>query len=154
MIFLNCGIRRSELVGLNITDIYEDRLRVVGKGNKERIVFCSDICLQALAAYNDVKVPYKGDGEEPLFTSQKGTRLTRQGVSKMLRATTEQAGLAKGITPHKLRHTSATLMYQAGADIRSLQHILGHASVATTQIYTHVEEDAIRDVLAKNPLNQ
>lgn len=151
---LHLGLRVTELCDLNVSSLQGDRLRIIGKGNKERIVFCSDICLQALAAYNDVKVPYKGDGEEPLFTSQKGTRLTRQGVSKMLRATTEQAGFAKGITPHKLRHTSATLMYQAGADIRSLQHILGHASVATTQIYTHVEDDAIRDVLAKNPLNQ
>lgn len=152
--FLHLGLRVSELCHLNVSSLDGDKLRIIGKGNKERVVFCNDVCLQALAAYNAVKVPYKGEGEEPMFTSQKGTRLTRQRLAKMMKTTTGYAELEKGVTPHKLRHTSATLMYQAGADIRSLQHILGHSSVATTQIYTHVEDDAIRDVLSKNPLNK
>lgn len=154
--FLHLGLRVSELCNLNMSSLQGDRLRIIGKGNKERIVFCNDICLEALHAYKAVRTPYKGDEvDEPLFTSQKGTRLTRQRIAKMLKAVSDNAELTKGgITPHKLRHTSATLMYQAGADIRSLQHILGHSSVATTQIYTHIEDDSIRDVLAKNPLNK
>lgn len=151
---LHLGLRVSELCNLNVHSLEDDRLRIIGKGNKERIVFCNDICLEALHIYNAVKMPYKGTDAEPMFTSQKGTRLTRQRVAKMLKDITEYANIDKdNITPHKLRHTSATLMYQAGADIRSLQHILGHSSVATTQIYTHIEDDTIRDVLAKNPLN-
>lgn len=151
---LHLGLRVSEVCNLHVSSLEGDRLRIIGKGNKERIVFCNDVCLEALAAYHAVKVPYKGEGEEPMFTSQKGTRLTRQRLAKILKTTTHYAELEKQVTPHKLRHTSATLMYQAGADIRSLQHILGHSSVATTQIYTHVEDDAIRDVLSKNPLNK
>lgn len=111
--------------------------------------------MQALADYeNSGKTPYKGNDEEPLFVSQKGTRFTRQTVAKIVKRINQQSGLQKErLTPHKLRHTSATMMYKAGADIRSLQHILGHSSVATTQIYTHIEDEQLQHVLENNPFN-
>lgn len=155
MFFLNLGIRVTELCQLNITSIQGRYLTVVGKGNKERTVYLNDSCMQALADYeNSGKTPYKGNGDEPLFVSQKGTRFTRQTVAKIVKRINQQSGLQKErLTPHKLRHTSATMMYKAGADIRSLQHILGHSSVATTQIYTHIEDEQLQQVLENNPFN-
>lgn len=155
MFFLNLGIRVTELCQLNTTSIQGRYLTVIGKGNKERTVYLNDSCMQALADYeNSGKTPYKGDGEEPLFVSQKGTRFTRQTVAKIVKRINQQSGLQKErLTPHKLRHTSATMMYKAGADIRSLQHILGHSSVATTQIYTHIEDEQLQHVLENNPFN-
>lgn len=155
MFFLNLGIRVTELCNLNKSSIQGRYLTVVGKGNKERTVYLNDGCVKALSDYQDSgKHTFKGDGEEPLFVSQKGTRLTRQTVAKIVKQINKQSGLEKDrLTPHKLRHTSATMMYKAGADIRSLQHILGHSSVATTQIYTHIEDEALQHVIEKNPFN-
>jgi len=155
MFFLNLGIRVSELCQLNTSSIQGRYLTVIGKGNKERTVYLNDSCLQALNNYQQSgKTAYKGVGEEPLFVSQKGTRFTRQTVAKIVKQINKQSGLQKDhLTPHKLRHTSATMMYKAGADIRSLQHILGHSSVATTQIYTHIEDEQLQHVLDNNPFN-
>ncbi|MGE7694447.1 tyrosine recombinase XerC [Lysinibacillus sp. NPDC094177] len=155
MFFLNLGIRVTELCQLNRSSIQGRYLTVVGKGNKERTVYLNDSCTQALADYEDSgKKQYKGEGEEPLFVSQKGTRFTRQTVAKIVKQINQQSGLQKErLTPHKLRHTSATMMYKSGADIRSLQHILGHSSVATTQIYTHIEDEELQHVLENNPFN-
>lgn len=155
MFFLNLGIRVTELCQLNKSSIQGRYLTVVGKGNKERTVYLNDSCIQALADYeNSGKTPYKGEDEEPLFVSQKGTRFTRQTVAKIVKQINQQSGLQKErLTPHKLRHTSATMMYKSGADIRSLQHILGHSSVATTQIYTHIEDEELQHVLENNPFN-
>ncbi|KOY83600.1 tyrosine recombinase XerC [Lysinibacillus macroides] len=155
MFFLNLGIRVTELCQLNKSSIQGRYLTVVGKGNKERTVYLNDSCIQALEDYeNSGKTTYKGEGEEPLFVSQKGTRLTRQTVARIVKRINQQSGLQKErLTPHKLRHTSATMMYKAGADIRSLQHILGHSSVATTQIYTHIEDEQLQQVLDNNPFN-
>ncbi|MEG0450110.1 MAG: tyrosine recombinase XerC [Lysinibacillus sp.] len=155
MFFLNLGIRVTELCHLNTTSIQGRYLTVVGKGNKERTVFLNDSCVQALENYRkDGCYTYRGAGDEPLFISQKGTRLTRQTIAKIVKNINKQSGLCKEhLTPHKLRHTSATMMYKAGADIRSLQHILGHSSVATTQIYTHIEDEALQHVIENNPFN-
>ena len=155
MFFLNLGIRVSELCQLNTSSIQGRYLTVIGKGNKERTVYLNDSCLQALNNYQQSgKTVYKGTGEERLFVSQKGTRFTRQTVAKIVKQINKQSGLQKDhLTPHKLRHTSATMMYKAGADIRSLQHILGHSSVATTQIYTHIEDEQLQHVLDNNPFN-
>lgn len=155
MFFLNLGIRVTELCNLNKSSIQGRYLTVVGKGNKERTVYLNDSCVQALSDYeHSGKHVYKGPGEEPLFVSQKGTRLTRQTVAKIVKQINKQSGLQKDhLTPHKLRHTSATMMYKAGADIRSLQHILGHSSVATTQIYTHIEDEELQHVIENNPFN-
>ncbi|MGE7093678.1 tyrosine recombinase XerC [Lysinibacillus sp. NPDC048646] len=155
MFFLNLGIRVTELCQLNKSSIQGRYLTVIGKGNKERTVYLNDSCMQALADYEQSgKTAYKEEGDEPLFISQKGTRFTRQTVAKIVKQINKQSGLQKErLTPHKLRHTSATMMYKAGADIRSLQHILGHSSVATTQIYTHIEDEELQHVLENNPFN-
>lgn len=156
MFFLNLGIRVSELCNLNITSIQGTYVTISGKGNKERTVYLNDACQKALKEYRQqMKHVYKGTGDEPLFLSQKGTRLTRQTIAKIIRQVNNASGLRKDkLTPHKLRHTSATMMYKAGADIRSLQHILGHTSVATTQIYTHIENEELQHVLKNNPFNK
>ena len=153
--FLNLGIRVSELCSLNVDSIQNGNVNVIGKGNKERSVYLNDACKTALEAYIEERHTYKGEGPEPLFISQKGTRFARQTVAKIVKKINAQSELSKDrLTPHKLRHTSATMMYKAGADIRSLQHILGHSSVATTQIYTHIEDEQIQEVLKNNPLNK
>ncbi|TQR20605.1 tyrosine-type recombinase/integrase [Psychrobacillus vulpis] len=156
MFFLNLGLRVSELCSLNLTSIQEKVLYVVGKGDKERAVFLNNVCIQSLKVYMQKERQYiKGAStNESLFLSQKGTRLTRQTVAKIVKQINEASGLKKDkLTPHKLRHTSATIMYKNGADIRSLQHILGHSSVSTTQIYTHVEDKEIQQVIERNPFN-
>ncbi|MER2000325.1 MAG: tyrosine recombinase XerC [Lysinibacillus sp.] len=150
---LHLGLRVSELCALNIDSLQGRRLSVVGKGDKERIVYLNDTCMQALESYLVERKTFNGVGSEPLFISQKGSRFARQTVARLVKRINGRAASTKKITPHKLRHTSATLMYKAGVDIRSLQAILGHTSVATTQIYTHIEDDQIQEAINKNPLN-
>lgn len=152
--FLNLGIRVSELCSLNLHSINDRMLTVIGKGDKERQVYLNDACLTALENYLQERKAYKGEGSEPLFVSQKGTRFARQTIAKIVKQINQNSVTPKDkLTPHKLRHTSATMMYKAGADIRSLQAILGHSSVATTQIYTHIEDEQIQEVLKNNPFN-
>ncbi|WP_332645742.1 tyrosine recombinase XerC [Lysinibacillus sp. 54212] len=153
MFLLNLGIRVTELCSLNLNSIQDRKVTVIGKGNKERTVYLNDACMTALESYLKERHIFKGSGEEPLFVSQKGTRLTRQTVAKIVKKINVAALQRDNLTPHKLRHTSATMMYKAGADIRSLQHILGHSSVATTQIYTHIEDEQIQEVMNNNPFN-
>lgn len=157
ILFLNLGIRVSELCALDVDSIHNDILTVRGKGDKERNLYLNEQCLQALSSYIKVRTQYvKITGEQnALFLSQKGTRLTRQAISNLVRKINQDSGLAKKkLTPHKLRHTSATLLYKSGADIRSLQQILGHSNISTTQIYTHVENKEIQRVMTEHPLNQ
>ncbi|MEI4768159.1 tyrosine recombinase XerC [Psychrobacillus sp. FJAT-51614] len=156
MFFLNLGLRVSELCNLSVHSIEGNLLSVIGKGDKERTVFMNNACLQSLEIYKEKERQYinGANNHDALFLSQKGTRLTRQTVAKIIKQINIDAGLQKeNITPHKLRHTSATIMYKNGADIRSLQHILGHTSVSTTQIYTHVEDKEIQQVIENNPFN-
>lgn len=155
MFFLNMGLRASELCNLNMDSVQHNILKVSGKGNKERTVFLNVTCLQALQTYiKEERRQNPAFGTEPLFLSQKGTRLTRQTIAKLVKQINAASGLHKQkLTPHKLRHTAATIMYKSGADIRSLQQILGHSSISTTQIYTHVEDKEIENVIRSNPLN-
>lgn len=157
MFFLNLGLRVSELCSLNLTSIQDNVLHVLGKGDKERTVFLNRACTVSLHTYMEKERQYiqGASTNQALFLSQKGTRLTIQSVAKIIKQINQDSGLNKEkLTPHKLRHTSATLMYKSGADIRSLQHILGHTSVSTTQIYTHVEDKEIERVIENNPFNQ
>ena len=153
MLFLNIGIRVSELCALNLSSIKERYCYVIGKGNKERVLYLNEACINAIQNYLAVRADYKGGGEEPLFVSQKGTRFTRQSIARIIKSINLNGVNKTNLTPHKLRHTSATMMYKAGADIRSLQHILGHTSISTTQIYTHIENEEVQKVLENNPLN-
>ncbi|MCL2014309.1 MAG: tyrosine recombinase XerC [Oscillospiraceae bacterium] len=156
-LFLNCGMRLSELVGINLTDIRDETLRLLGKGNKERIVFLNRACMTAIKKYIDgerAKLTTVKDGNALFLSSRSGERLTARWVQKIVEKALKSAGLAgMGISPHKLRHTAATLMYQHGkVDIRVLKEILGHAQLGTTEIYTHVADKNIKDAINKNPL--
>lgn len=154
--FLNCGLRRSELVGINLSDINsENILTVRGKGNKERTLYLNKACIDALNEYLKVR-PVNGiSDKKALFISRKNCRITGKGVYHMVNHYLEKIGLGnQGYSPHKLRHTAATLMYQkGGVDIRTLQAILGHSSLGTTQIYTHIADEQIANALNSNPLS-
>lgn len=156
-IFLNCGIRLSELVGINISDIdfYENRMKVLGKGNKERMIYLNKACIDALNKYLNVRKNNKKAITEPaLFISNQNKRISKRRVQQIVENTLKSAGLdGKGITTHKLRHTAATLMYQYGdTDVLTLKEILGHASISTTEIYTHLDNESIRNAVESNPL--
>lgn len=158
VLFLNCGMRLSELVNLNITDIKSDNSVVItGKGNKQRVVFLNDACLDAIRAYLMVRpnneIP--ADQKNALFISRNRRRISNKTVQHLVKTYIEKAGLSgQGYTTHKLRHTAATLMYQQGnVDVRVLKEVLGHSSLATTQIYTHVADKQVKDAINANPLS-
>ena len=157
-LFLNCGMRVSELVGINIADVDSEfrSLRVTGKGNKERIIYLNDACAQALSAYMaERKGPrYASVRDRALFLSRLEQRISVKTVQAMVYKYLERAGLeAKHYSVHKLRHTAATLMYQSGhVDVRVLKEILGHEQLNTTQIYTHVDNRNMEQAMAQNPL--
>ncbi len=157
MLFLCCGLRISELVSLNVTDIYEDHLRVLGKGNKERVVYFAEGCREAiddyLAVRNDEKV--KDADKNALFISQKNCRFGARGIQQMLEKKLLAAGLDPSrYSPHKLRHTAATLMLKNGVDTRALQEVLGHSNLNTTQIYTHLDNAALHEAAMANPIGR
>ncbi len=158
-LFLNCGMRVGELVGINLSDLDPElrSLRVVGKGNKERIVYLNEACRAALADYLAIRL---GEGcktasDRSLFLSNRMARLSIQGVQVTVQKYLKMAGLgAKHFSVHKLRHTAATLMYQSGeVDIRVLKDILGHEQLNTTQIYTHVSNRGMEEAMRHNPLS-
>ncbi len=155
-LFLNCGLRLSELIGIDIDKIKGDTLTVIGKGNKERTIYLNDVCVEAIENYLAVRPEANTGHEKALFISNRKTRFTQRGVQHMVDKCLNEAGLAgKNYSPHKLRHTAATLMYQYGhVDIRALQELLGHESVSTTQIYTHIDKEQLRDAVKNNPLNE
>ncbi len=156
-LFLNCGMRLSELVGLNLTDIRSDNsIRILGKGNKERVIYLNEACLEALNAYLKVR-PNEGvpaNYKNALFISRNKRRISNKTVQFIVKNYLEKAGLGDiGYSTHKLRHTAATLMYQQGnVDVRVLKEVLGHANLGTTQIYTHVANSQIEQAINSNPL--
>ena len=153
--FLNCGMRVSELCGINTSDINsENMLTIRGKGNKERVLYLNDACIDALNKYKAVRDVSEVKDKSILFISRKKCRMTPKGIQYLLDRYLKKAGLGnRGISPHKLRHTAATLMYQkGGVDIRTLQAILGHENLGTTQIYTHIASDQVIEGLKANPL--
>ena len=161
-LFLNCGMRLSELVGININDIdfSECKMTVIGKGNKERTVYLNKSCMIALNDYLSSRPPsnmIKHDSknsEKALFLSEQKQRISNRTVQNIISKELKQAGLdTKNLSVHKLRHTAATLMYQYGnVDIRALQELLGHQSISTTEIYTHVNNEQVRNAVESNPL--
>lgn len=158
MLFISCGLRVSELVSLNLTDIYDDHLRVTGKGNKERVIYFAEGCREAIDDYLSVR-----DGENikleedknALFISRDHRRIGVRGVEKMLDKKLLMAGLDRNrYSPHKLRHTAATLMLKNGVDTRALQEVLGHSSLNTTQIYTHLDNASLHEAAMANPIGR
>lgn len=157
MLFMSCGLRVSELVSLNITDIYEDHLRVTGKGNKDRIVFFAEGCREAIDDYLAVRDNEKiiPEDKNALFISRDNRRISVRGVQKMVDKKLSAAGLdASRYSPHKLRHTAATLMLKNGVDTRALQEVLGHSNLNTTQIYTHIDNAALHEAAQANPIGR
>ncbi len=155
MLFLNCGIRRSELVGLNLTDVYEDRIRVVGKGNKERFVYFGTACRKAIDAYLPVRHKLVLSDNRALFGSQKGNRVSTDAVHALVKKAFLKAGLdATQFSAHKLRHTAATMMLSGGVDVKTVQEVLGHENLNTTQIYTHIENTELKIAAEANPISK
>lgn len=159
-IFLNCGLRLSELVSINISDIHFDdkRLTVIGKGNKERAIYLNDSCIKAIKSYMDVRpTNAKKDSfnsDKALFLSNYRKRISKRTVENIVHKELLKSGLdTTKYSTHKLRHTAATLMYKYGqVDIRALQELLGHQSISTTEIYTHVDNEQVRNAVESNPL--
>ena len=155
MLFLNCGIRRSELVGLNLTDVYEDRIRVVGKGNKERFVYFGTSCRKAIDAYLLERSQRVLTDNRALFGSRDGNRISVTAVHRLVKKALLQAGLdATQFSAHKLRHTAATMMLSGGVDVKTVQEVLGHENLNTTQIYTHIENTELKVASEANPLSK
>lgn len=155
-LFLNCGLRVSELVGLNLDDVFDNMLRVRGKGNKERIIYLNNAARESIEQYLPHRiVPDNIASADALFISRQSNRMNVQTIKALVKKYLDHAGLAyKGASTHKLRHTAATLMYQNGVDIRTVQEFLGHENVSTTMIYTHLADTAIRDAAQANPLSK
>ena len=155
MLFLNCGIRRSELVGLNISDVYEDRIRVVGKGNKERFVYFGTPCRKAIDAYMAERQEKVLTDNRALFGSRNGNRISVTAVHRLVEKALKQAGLdSTQFSAHKLRHTAATMMLSGGVDVKTVQEVLGHENLNTTQIYTHIENTELKIAAEANPLSK
>lgn len=155
MLFLNCGIRRSELVALNLTDVYEDRIRVVGKGNKERVVYFGSACRKALDIYLDERNKIILSDNRALFGSRDKNRISVTAVHRLVKKHLLAAGLdADQFSAHKLRHTAATMMLSGGVDVKTVQEVLGHENLNTTQIYTHIENTELKIAAEANPLSK
>lgn len=155
-LFLNCGMRLSELVSINYNDIKDDgSLTIIGKGNKERIVYLNQACIDAVIAYMKVR-PRDGVKDKALFLSSRNQRISPKTVQHIVYSYLDKAGFGdRGLSVHKLRHTAATLMYQHGnVDLLLLKEILGHENLGTTEIYTHISDDATKKAIESNPLSK
>ncbi len=160
-LFLNCGMRLSELCGIDLKDLDPQlrSLRVIGKGAKERVIYLNAACRDAIQAYLEVRIANlsENDAANPaLFLSGRGNRISNKTIQWMVGKYLKAAGLEnRGYSVHKLRHTAATLMYQSGnVDVRVLKDILGHEQLNTTQIYTHVSDAHMQEAMEQNPLSQ
>jgi len=159
VLFLNCGMRLSELVSINLSDIGGEFITITGKGNKQRSLYLNDACKNAITDYITNERPFNNltdDARNALFVSQKGTRMTSRAVQYVVEKRLKEAGLSdKNYSTHKLRHTAATMMHKyGGVDIRVLQDILGHENLGTTQIYTHIDSEQIKTAVDANPVSK
>ena len=157
ILFLNCGMRLSEMSGLNLSSFRDNTLRVLGKGNKERLLYLNDACMDALNDYLDDRKQYKKIVDaDAMFLNNRGERLGQRRIQQIITELLQKAGLSNmGFSTHKLRHTAATMMYQYGdVNVKVLQEILGHEHLNTTEIYTHVADTQKEDAMASNPLAQ
>ena len=154
-LFLNCGLRISELIALNLSDIQGETLRVLGKGGKTRILYLNEACQEAIRAYLAVRRPVSGKNADALFLSARDKRPSRSTVHAMVKRSLSAAGLDSArYSAHKLRHTAATLMLQNGVDVRTVQEVLGHEHLNTTEIYTHIDNEGLRVAAKASPLSK
>lgn len=154
-LFLNCGMRLSELVGINLNNIKNNTLTVIGKGDKERLIPLNNACIEAIDAYMKVRPVNGVKDRNALFISERKQRISKVTVQHIVKKYIKESGLdPQRYSTHKLRHTAATLMYKYGhVDIRALQELLGHESIATTEIYTHLDKQQLKDAVDSNPLS-
>ena len=155
MLFLNCGMRLSEMSGLNLNSLRDNTLRVLGKGNKERILYLNSACMEAMAGYLAYRQGLSRNVDrEAMFLNNRGERLGQRRIQQIITALLDKAGLGDmGFSTHKLRHTAATMMYQhGGVDVKMLQEILGHEHLNTTEIYTHVADAQKEKAMSNGPL--
>ena len=150
-VFYACGLRISELISLKLSDLFlsEDMIRVIGKGSKERIVPIGSSAIEWIQVYLTKSRPLlqkKMKSENYLFLNSRGTKLSRMGVWKLVDKYVKQAGIEKPAHPHTFRHSFATHLIEGGADLRAVQEMLGHADISTTQIYTHIDREFIKQV--------
>ena len=146
-----CGLRVSELIGLKISDLFfdEEIIRVFGKGSKERLVPIGSSAIKWTKEYLTKSRPMlakKAKSENVVFLNNRGTKLSRMGVWKIVDHYVKEAGIQKEVHPHTFRHSFATHLLEGGADLRAVQEMLGHADISTTQIYTHIDRDYIKQV--------
>jgi site-specific recombinase XerD len=153
-LFLNCGMRLSELVGINLSGLRGETLTIIGKGDKERAIYLNAACINAIGRYMKVRPAGRAVDKNALFLSARGRRISKNMVHRIVKQSLGLAGIdIEKYSTHKLRHTAATLMYQHGnVDIRALQEILGHESIATTEIYTHLDARRLKEAANSNPL--
>ena len=148
----SCGLRVSEVVNLKLSAIYLDVgfIRVTGKGDKERLVPIGDSAVKYITIYKrDIRVhmPVKKGHEDYVFLNRRGAKLTRVMIFLILKELVKKAGITKNISPHTFRHSFATHLVEGGADLRAVQEMLGHESITTTEIYTHLDREFLRDTL-------
>ncbi|MEX0981714.1 MAG: site-specific tyrosine recombinase XerD [Bacteroidales bacterium] len=154
-VLYSCGLRVSELISIRITDIYSEEgfLRVIGKGNKERIIPISQSALKEIELYmpdrNSMLNIDKGN-VDVLFLNRRGKKLTRIMVYTIIKELKEKAGLKKHVSPHTFRHSFATHLVNGGADLRAVQEMLGHESIVTTEIYTHLDREYLREAIVSH----
>ena len=151
-VFLYTGLRVSELVNLEIGDVdFEENIIYVhaGKGDKDRIVVMPDICKEHIKNYMKERIKIRSNNNY-LFISNKKTKFNTSTVERMVKRVAENSGITKNVTPHVLRHTFATSILRNGGDIRFIQQILGHSSLATTQIYTHIDDSTLKEMYSQH----
>ncbi len=148
----SCGLRVTELVNLKLSCLYFDVgfIRVIGKGDKERLVPVGGTAIKYINLYKNnirVHIPIKPGNEDVLFLNRRGIKLSRVMIFMIIKALAKQAGITKNISPHTFRHSFATHLVEGGADLRAVQEMLGHESITTTEIYTHLDREYLRDTL-------
>lgn len=151
-VLYGCGLRVSELVNLKISEVYEDEgfIKVIGKGNAERLVPIGSSALTLLKIYlHEIRVhnKIKEGYQDYIFLNNSGKNLSRIYVFKTIKALAEKAGINKSISPHTFRHSFATHLIEGGADLRAVQEMLGHVSITTTEIYTHLDRSYLKEVI-------
>ena len=159
-VLYGCGLRVTELIDLKISEIYwkEGFIRIIGKGNKERLVPLGKIASKHLKIYlNEIRVHQKIDNQfvDHVFINKNGKKLSRVMIFKIIKKLTEKAGIQKNVSPHTLRHSFATHLVEGGADLRAVQEMLGHQSIITTEIYTHLDKNYLKqNILDYHPLEK
>ncbi|HEX7366233.1 MAG TPA: site-specific tyrosine recombinase XerD [Pelobium sp.] len=155
----SCGLRVSELIGLKLSNFYPDEefVKITGKGNKERLVPIGSLAIKSIQIYRDTirnKIAIKKGNEDFVFLNRRGTKLSRTSVFTLIKDLALKVGLQKDISPHTFRHSFATHLIEGGADLRAVQEMLGHESITTTEIYTHLDRDFLKQTIqAFHPRN-